>query len=939
MKNSCRNVAKVGFASLAKILVLTAVAFGLSGRNSLAQSCAPTPAGLFASWSGDGNGADSIDGQNATLMNGAGYAAGKVGTAFAFNGIDQYAQVPSSSKWAFGSADFSIEFWVKLTSAASSQAFLACDAGANGHNKWVLWLNNGTLEMAVYNAGVGPSHLGSVAYSPSLDEWHHLAITRSGSAFTLYADGAVISRATSSVVIPDALAPLTFGSAEGTFFLNGEEDEISFYNRALTDNEINLIYRAGSLGKCSVPITPVVLTPPQSQTVYERALVTFNSLISGTGPLVYQWGLNGTNLASATASSLVLTNVQFTDSGSYVLVISNAYGMVTSAVATLTVNPRSCAEVSNGLLGWWGGEGTAQDSFGTNHGTLVNGAGFMAGEVGQAFNFDPSGGQCVIVPYNPALALGVASNDFTIELWMRPTVQDFLLQPLVANEGGGNSANEWALSWNFSVLEFAVASVPRPLVVIHSSAFTPALNQWHHVALTHQGTVFSFYGDGVLLSAVTNSVAMPNPATALAFGRLLNSYAGYSPAYFRGAEDEIALYNRSLSAPEIARVYNAGYLGRCVTTAPPVVVLPPASKSVAVDVTVNLSAIASGVAPLRYQWLFNGNPLTGATNSTLTLTHLQLTNAGGYICLVANSYGIATSAVATLTVNPPICAAITNGLVSWWTAEGNGGDLAGTNALTLVNGAGYTSGEVGQAFSFNGTGQYAQAAASSAWGLGTNDFTIELWVKLAANGTCAFLADDAGPGNANKWIFWLNGGVLQLAVTGVGGGLLKLGSGSFNPSLNEWHHVAVTRSGNTFTLYADGAVSSTVSSSINIPNPGVPLTLGSAEGQFFLNGAEDEVSIYHRALSLDEIYSIYAAGSLGKCLPETPPTLRASTSPAGLVLTWPANALGYTVQISTNLGSGTWTTVAATPAADGLDQSVTLTVTPGAQRYYRLYHP
>ncbi len=870
MKKFGRNSSKAAFASLAKMLAFTAVAFGLFGRTTLAQSCAPTPAGLIASWSGEGNGLDSIGGQNATLMNGASYAAGEVGTAFAFNGSYQYAQVPASSKWAFGSADFSIELWFKLTSPAASQAFLACDSGAFGNNKWIFWLDNGALEMHVFNAGGGASYVGSVAYSPSLNQWHHLAITRSGSTFTLYADGAVISRATSNVVIPDAGAPLTFGSAEGTFFLGGAEDEIAIYNRALSEADIKFIYLAGGLGKCSGPIAPVVLTQPQSQTVYAGTLVTLSTLVSGTGPLACQWVLNGTNLPAATSPTLVLTNTQVADSGAYSLVVSNAYGMITSAVATLTVNARSCADVSNGLLGWWAGEGTAQDSFGTNHGALVNGAGFIAGEVGQAFNFNLSGGQCVIVPYSPALALGVVSNDFTIELWMRPTAGGF--QPLVGNDGGGVQNNSWAFSLNDNVLELLAANPTRGSAIIRSFTFTPALSQWHHVAVTHNGTVFSFYGDGVLLSAVTNSVAMPNPGTALTFGRLVNAYVGNATKYFRGAMDEIALYNRALSGTDIAGIYAAGYVGRCVTPAAPVVVGQPTSKSATVNATVSFSASASGLAPFSYQWLFNGSPLAGATNSTLILAGLQYTNAGGYSFLVSNAFGSSTSALATLTVDPPTCASITNGLVSWWTAEGNLGDLAGTNVLTLVNGTGYTAGEVGQAFSFNGVNQYAQAAANSAWGFGTNDFTIELWVKLAANGTYALLADDAGTYNANKWIFWVNGGVLQLHVNGPASGPVYLGSGSFNPS-NQWHHVAVTRSGSTFTLYADGAVSSTATSFVNIPNSGVPLTLGSAEGQFFLNGAEDEVAIYSRALSLDEISSIYVAGSIGKCLPPIPPTI------------------------------------------------------------------
>src|SRR5438270_540 len=59
---------------------------------------------------------------------------------------------------------------------------------------------------------------------------------------------------------------------------------------------------------------------------------------------------------------------------------------------------------------------------------------------------------------------------------------------------------------------------------------------------------------------------------------------------------------------------------------------------------------ATGVAPLRYQWLFNDVPIARATNSALTVTNAQLAGAGNYSVIVTNINGNATSAVATLTV-------------------------------------------------------------------------------------------------------------------------------------------------------------------------------------------------------------------------------------------------------------------------------------------------
>jgi hypothetical protein len=67
--------------------------------------------------------------------------------------------------------------------------------------------------------------------------------------------------------------------------------------------------------------------------------VTFQVAAAGTAPLAYQWSFNGTNLAGATAGTLLLTNVQPAQAGSYAVVITNVAGSVTSSAASLAVLP------------------------------------------------------------------------------------------------------------------------------------------------------------------------------------------------------------------------------------------------------------------------------------------------------------------------------------------------------------------------------------------------------------------------------------------------------------------------------------------------------------------------------------------------------------------------------------------------------------------------
>jgi len=65
--------------------------------------------------------------------------------------------------------------------------------------------------------------------------------------------------------------------------------------------------------------------------------VTFSVTAAGDAPLYYQWLKNGTNIPSATATNFIIASAQTNDAGNYSVVVTNAYGSATSAVAALIV--------------------------------------------------------------------------------------------------------------------------------------------------------------------------------------------------------------------------------------------------------------------------------------------------------------------------------------------------------------------------------------------------------------------------------------------------------------------------------------------------------------------------------------------------------------------------------------------------------------------------
>jgi pectate lyase len=132
----------------------------------------------------------------------------------------------------------------------------------------------------------------------------------------------------------------------------------------------------------------------------------------------------------------------------------------------------------------------------------------------------------------------------------------------------------------------------------------------------------------------------------------------------------------------------------------PTIVTPPASQTVVVGGDVTFTVQAEGTAPLFHQWFFNTNTaLAGATGPTLTLTNVQLADAGGYSVVVSNAAGVATSGVATLTVQ----VADTN-LVDF-NLYGFGGPTAGGGVIPETDPAYrkvYTAGDFRMALSSSG---------------------------------------------------------------------------------------------------------------------------------------------------------------------------------------------------------------------------------------------
>lgn len=150
--------------------------------------------------------------------------------------------------------------------------------------------------------------------------------------------------------------------------------------------------------------------------------------------------------------------------------------------------------------------------------------------------------------------------------------------------------------------------------------------------------------------------------------------------------------------------------------------------------------------------------------------------------------------------------------------------------------------QIGNAsLNLNNTAGLLTINTSSSLAFGTNNFTIDAWIFLPTG----FAASEqviisTYVGTNNSWLFELFNQKLQFAINA--GAIV---SGNTTISLNAWHHVAVVRNGNTFTIYLDGTSDGTATSTPNLSD-NFGATIGNehqTNHRFYFNGWIDEVRV------------------------------------------------------------------------------------------------
>ncbi len=205
--------------------------------------------------------------------------------------------------------------------------------------------------------------------------------------------------------------------------------------------------------------------------------------------------------------------------------------------------------------------------------------------------------------------------------------------------------------------------------------------------------------------------------------------------------------------------------------------------------------------------------------------------------------------------------AVEPNLVSHWKFDDGSGttayDSAGDNNGT-VYGATWTTGQIDGALSFDGVDDYVDFGTGPAI-TGTGTFTASVWVKPGSAKGSLLVQRSTTSWNGSYGVGIGLDGRVQFHITNVGNGFLFKSDVTVNDGL--WHHIVVVRTNSTDgEIYIDGSLAGSGSGPAKSLSS-VPVWIGRAfTVPAYFDGSVDEVSIYNRALSAEEVKQLYLKG-------------------------------------------------------------------------------
>jgi hypothetical protein len=446
--------------------------------------------------------------------------------------------------------------------------------------------------------------------------------------------------------------------------------------------------------------------------------------------------------------------------------------------------------------------GVAVDKMVLNNGTLNGGVTFTdEGRIGSAYEFDGDGDHIAL-----SSDITMSTDNWTINAWVNPA-SFTITQNIMSGDVVANSACRYI---SLYITTGKLAFWDNGASLWRQSDTGTTLDEWNMVTFNYNGSEVLFYlngvadGSGVLGSAYSDCSI-----------NYIGMFSDGSTRDFNGSIDEAMIFNRSISASEIREIYLDGHINdsSTVTTDQDLAVASNNTADDDADDTVKI-----------FNWYRNGTSITVLNMPFETNTSSNDTDKIRDYSPYENNGTLGAGDISQ---------------VPTWTDQGRNGSTG--------------------AYDFDGTDDYINLT-DQPFDI-YDDFSVSFWAKMDAESDYAFVASKAtGSGSNSGWFIQSraanNQDRWQVDVYNSG---WKQISTSIGWDTTYWHHVAFTYGSNLVRLYVDGEERNSTSVSGSITANDIPLKIGGTHlgGNYNFNGKMDEVRIYNRSLTPEQIKAHY----------------------------------------------------------------------------------
>jgi hypothetical protein len=772
---------------------------------------------------------------------------------------------------------FTLAAWVKASLPQTNGAAIICKGAGGGGEQYSMDINGSNFRFYARDTNGAAVNLNTTV--PLNGTWQHVAavLDVTNGIMNYYVNGQLVNVAIPPASINTNGHEVSIGNRQSgaltTYNLpfSGAIDDVRIYSRALTSADIQALYATGGL------YPPSFASQPQDGSVYVGEDFQFSASVGGTFPISFQWKTNGVNIPGATNSTLLLTNVQLANAGTYTLLASNAYGTALSSNAVLQVTNFF---LTNLLAGWWKfddatGWSAVDSSPNANFGSLINFASddseWVRGRRNGALSFNPPGvTNYVFVNDAPSLNFD-ATLAFTLSAWVRSPVAQLQSGPVIC-KGTGGGGEHFCIDFQNGAWRFfcRTATGAAPGIVTTN----PPTGFWQLLTVTFDGHAgfMRFYVDGQLVGTNAAPTTLNTTPHELTIGCRQSAAAAYNLP-FNGQIDDVRIYSRALSTYDVQALYvEAGAQS-------PYFYAQPHGASRFVGENVSFSADADGAQPLSLQWQKDGANISGATNFSLLLTNLQVSDAGSYSLLVTNAIGSSNSAPAVLTVSG---FNIANTVANYRFDENTGSTAADSsgngNTGSLINmpfdDSEWIPGRISGALSFNADffgDDYVNVPDAPTINFNANPvLSISAWVRgpSAQTNGAGIVVKGTGSGGEQ---YAIDVNINQVATPAYrfyvrsSAGVSTDCTTPVVPN-GRWQHLVAVYNGpiGLMQFYVNGQLVASVPGPTSLLPNTHELSIGNRQSGAATSynrpftGVIDDVRLYNHALTSDEVQQIYA---------------------------------------------------------------------------------